>query len=170
MGLLNNAGGIEVFSQPGRGTTFKIYLPRVEEPLEEPREEAAREELPRGTETILVAEDGEEVRRLAGAILRKQGYHVWEASPGGETLRIMEQDKEPIHLLLTDVVMPEINGPELARRLGPVYPEMKVLYMSGYGDHGIFQNGVLDRGIFFLQKPFSVEGLVGRVREVLDRK
>ena len=106
---------------------------------------------------------------MAVAILRKQGYRILEASNGGDALLICEQDKEQVHLLLTDVVMPGLNGPELARRLMYFYPEMKVLYMSGYTDNAIFRQGVLDHTMFFLQKPFSVEGLAGKVREVLDR-
>jgi signal transduction histidine kinase len=164
-----SGGGIEVQSKPGQGTAFKLYLPRADGPLEGPKKEAVREGLPRGTETVLVAEDDDGVRRLAADILRKQGYRVIEASSGGEALGILGPNRESIHLLLTDVVMPEVSGPELARRLAYFYPEMKVLYMSGYGDHGIFQNGLLDRGKFFLQKPFSVESLTAKVRQVLDR-
>jgi two-component system cell cycle sensor histidine kinase/response regulator CckA len=103
------------------------------------------------------------------AILRKQGYGILEASHGGDAFLVCEQAKEPVHLLLMDVVMPGLNGPELARRLGYFHPEMKVLYMSGYTDNAILQQGVLDHEMSFLQKPFSVERLVGKVREVLDR-
>jgi two-component system, cell cycle sensor histidine kinase and response regulator CckA len=121
-----------------------------------------------GNETLLVVEDEDEVRKLAASILGKQGYRVLEASHGGDALLMCEQAKEPIHLLLTDVVMPGINGPDFARRLKFFYPEIKVIYMSGYTDNMIFQDGVLDRGMAFLQKPFTVEGLAGKVREVLD--
>jgi signal transduction histidine kinase len=170
-GVVKQSGGyIWVYSERGQGTTFKIYLPRVDEPLEEEvRKKVVKEELPGGKETILVVEDEEEVRKLAVAILRKQGYRILEASNGGDAFLICEQGKEPVRLLLTDVVMPGLNGPELARRLRYFYPEMKVLFMSGYTDNGVLQQGVLDHGMFFLQKPFSVDGLTGKVRSVLDR-
>ena len=169
-GVVKQSGGyIWVYSEPGRGSTFKIYLPQVDEPLEEEiRKKIVKGGLPGGKETILVAEDEEEVRKLAVDILRKQGYRILEAPHGGDAFLICEQGKEPVDLLLTDVVMPGLNGPDLARRLKYFYPEMKVLFMSGYTDNTIFQQGVLDHGMFFLQKPFSVEGLVGKVREVLD--
>ena len=162
-------GYIWVYSERGQGTTFKIYLPRVNEPLgERTAEKVVHGLLPGGSETILVVEDEEEVRKLAVAILRKQGYRILEASNGGDAFLICEQGKELIDLLLTDIVMPGLNGPELARRLGYFYPEMKVLYMSGYTDSGILQQDMLDRGMFFLQKPFSVEHLTGKVRAALD--
>ena len=170
-GVVKQSGGyIWVYSEPGQGTTFKIYLPQVDEPLEEEiRKQVVKGTLPGGTETILVVEDEEEVRKLAVAILRKQGYRILEASNGGDAFLTCEQGKEPVHLLLTDVVMPGLNGPELARRLKYFHPEMKALFMSGYTDNTIFQQDILDHGMFFLQKPFSVEGLVGKVREALDR-
>jgi PAS domain S-box-containing protein len=169
-GVVKQSGGyIWVYSEPGQGTTFKIYLPQVDEPLEEEvRKRVVKDRLPGGRETILVVEDEEEVRKLAVGILQKQGYRILEASNGGDAFLICEQAKEPVHLLMTDVVMPGLNGPELARRLGSFHPEMKVLFMSGYTDNAIFQQGVLDHGMFFLQKPFSVEGLARKVREVLD--
>ncbi len=168
--MKQSGGYIWAYSEPGRGSIFKIYLPEVDEPLEqEIRKKDVKGGLPGGKETILVAEDEEEVRKLAVDILRKQGYRILEAPHGGDAFLICEQGKEPVHLLLTDVVMPGLNGPELARRLRYFHPEMKVLFMSGYTDNTIFQQGVLDHGMFFLQKPFTVEGLVGKVREVLDR-
>jgi PAS domain S-box-containing protein len=162
-------GSIWVYSEPGKGTTFKIYLPRVDEPLEEAKKKVLKGECAGGSETILVVEDEEEVRKLAVQILSKHGYKVLEASHGGDALLICEQWKKEIHLLLTDVVMPKINGPDLARRLKFFHPGMKVLFMSGYTDAAILQNGVLDRKMPFLQKPFSMEGLAGMVREVLDQ-
>ena len=168
-GAVKQSGGeIWIYSEPGLGTTVKIYLPEVEEPLEAAKRKPAGEKMPRGQETILVVEDEDEVRKLAVGILFRQGYRVLEASHGGDALLMMEQNREPIQLLLTDVVMPGINGPDFARRMKFVYPDLKVLYMSGYADNIIFQHGILDQAMAFLQKPFSIERLTGKVREVLD--
>jgi two-component system cell cycle sensor histidine kinase/response regulator CckA len=158
-----------VYSEPGKGTTFKIYLPRVDEPVEEPEKKTAQGKMLRGHETILVVEDEDEVRKLAVGILRKFGYRVLEASHGGDAFLICEQCKEPIHLLISDVVMPGMSGPDFARRLKFFYPEIKVLFISGYTDNALSQNGLLEEAVHFLQKPFSVEKLTGKVREVLDR-
>ncbi|MBP1714162.1 MAG: multi-sensor hybrid histidine kinase [Deltaproteobacteria bacterium] len=168
-GAVKQSGGeIWVYSEPGLGTTVKIYLPLVDEPLEAGKRKTAGERMPTGQETILVVEDEDEVRKLAVSILSRQGYKVLEASHGGDALLMMENNREPIQLLLTDVVMPGINGPDFARRMKFVYPELKVLYMSGYADNVIFQHGILDQAMAFLQKPFTVERLAGKVREVLD--
>jgi PAS domain S-box-containing protein len=170
-GIVKQSGGnIWVYSEPGIGTTFKIYLPRVDEPLEEVmKERVAEEELPRGGETILVVEDDEDVRKLAVRILRMQGYRVLETFQGSDALLHCEQDADPIHLMVTDVVMPGMNGPELAKRLKPIRPEMKVLYISGYTDNTIAHHGVLKAGVNYIQKPFTVDGLTKKVREVLDK-
>ncbi len=162
-------GNIWVYSEPGQGTTFKIYLPRVDEPLEEVGEKIVMEESPRGSETILVVEDDEDVRKLTVGILRRQGYTVLEASQGEEALLICEQHKEPIRLILVDVVMPGMSGHALAERLAPLRPEMKLLYMSGYTDNAIVHHGVLKKGTDYIQKPFTVDGLVRKAREVLDK-
>jgi len=162
-------GNIWVYSEPGKGTTFKIYLPRVEEAFEEIDEKVVNEELLHGSETILVVEDEEEVRQLAADILGKQGYKVLQAHDEGDALSICEQNRGPIPLMLTDVVMPKINGRALYERLAPLHPEMKVLYMSGYTGNAIVHHGVLEPGINYIQKPFSMEGLVREVRQVLDK-
>jgi signal transduction histidine kinase len=170
-GIVKQSGGnIWVYSEPGKGTTFKSYLPRVDEPLGEVvREKAAEDGLPRGTETILIVEDDEDVREVAVRILKMQGYRVLETSHGSDALRQCEQEAGPIHLMVTDVVMPGMNGPELAKRLNPLRPEMKVLYISGYTDNAIVHHGVLEKGVNYIQKPFTVEALARKVREVLDR-
>jgi CheY-like chemotaxis protein len=163
-------GNIWIYSEPGHGTTFKIYLPQVEELLEEVKEKVVGEELPCGSETVLVVEDEEEVRKVAVRILRGQGYKVLEASNGADTLMICKEQKEPIHLILTDVVMPQMSGRQLVEQLRQVYQNLKVLYMSGYTDNTIVHHGVLEEGINYIQKPFTVGALAGKVREVLDNK
>jgi two-component system, cell cycle sensor histidine kinase and response regulator CckA len=168
-GVVKQTGGeIWIYSEPALGTTVKIYLPAVDAPVEGEKKKPAAERTACGSETILVVEDEDEVRKLAAGILSRQGYKVLEASHGGDALLMMEKRPEPIELLLTDVVMPGISGPDFARRLKILRPELKVLYMSGYADNGIFQQGILERGMAFLQKPFTVENLARKVREVLD--
>ncbi len=129
-----------------------------------------KEKLPSGSETILVVEDEEKVRKLAVRILQKQGYKVLEASHGNNALVLCKQHKRAIHLILTDVVMPGISGPDLTKRLAPLHPEMKVLYTSGYTDNAIVHHGILEEGINFIQKPFTVDELLRKVREVLDKQ
>jgi PAS domain S-box-containing protein len=162
-------GDIWVYSVQGKGTTFKIYLPRVNEPLEEIRKEVLKEELPRGNETILIVEDEEEVRKLAGKILERQGYRILEASQGDDALRISERHGGPIDLILVDVIMPGMSCSELAKHLKSPHPKMKVVYMSGYTDNAIVRHGVLEKGVNYIQKPFTMEGLARKVREVLDK-
>ena len=169
-GVAKQTGGdISVYSELGSGTTFKIYFPQVDEPLEETGKKVTRGKMQGGHETILVVEDEEEVRTLAAGILKRHGYNVLEASHGGDAILLCEQYKEPIHLLLSDVIMPEMSGPDFAHRLKYIFPEIKVLFMSGYTDNALFKNGLLDGGVFFLQKPFSVGKLTEKVREVLDK-
>lgn len=127
-------------------------------------------EMPRGNETILIVEDEEAVRNLASQILKRQGYRVLVASSGEEALELFSVSKEPIHLILTDVVMPRMNGRELADHLISFHPEMKILYMSGYTDDAILHHGVLEEGVNYIQKPFTMEGLTKKVREVLDQE
>jgi DNA-binding NtrC family response regulator len=141
----------------------------VDEPLEEIKERVVKEELPHGSETILVVEDEEEVRKLAVRILQRQGYTVLDAPDGDGALVICGERKDPIHLILTDVVMPGMSGRQLADRLGSFHPEMKVLYMSGYTDNAITHHGVLEKGMNYIQKPFTVDSLIRKVREVLDK-
>jgi PAS domain S-box-containing protein len=171
-GIVKQSGGnIWLDSTLGKGTTFKIYLPRVEESAEAAQEGAEKgeaEDLPRGRETVLVVEDDEGVRQLSARILNRQGYRVWEAVNGAEALRIIEQQKEPIDLMLTDVVMPQMGGKELAEKVQPLRPQMKVLFISGYMDDAVVHREILDSASHFLQKPFSPAALARKVREVLD--
>ncbi len=167
--VMQSGGNIWVYSEPGLGTTFKIYLPRVDESLEEMREKVTREEPPCGGETILVVEDEQDVRRLTVRVLERRGYRVLETSCGDDALVLSKERKEPIHMILTDVVMPGMSGRQLADQLLPLHPKMKVLYMSGYTDNAIFHHGVLEEGINYIQKPFTIDGLARKVREVLEK-
>jgi PAS domain S-box-containing protein len=170
-GMVNQSGGvIGVESEVGQGTTFKIYFPRVVGRAEGMEAGPVKQEIPQGSETILVVEDDEGVRDLAIQILKKQGYRVFEASCGEEALDLYGVIQEPIHLVLTDVVMPQMSGRELADHLVSVHPEMKLLYMSGYTDDAIVQHGILEEGVNYIQKPFTMEGLAKKVREVLDKE
>jgi len=167
-GIVKQSGGsIWVYSELGRGTTFKVYLPRVDEVAEvEPRKEI--KEAIRGSETILLAEDEEMVRQLAHEVLVAYGYKVLDAANGGAALLICERYEGTIDLLLTDVVMPEMSGPQLAERLRQIRPDMKVLFMSGYTDNAIVHQGVLDQNENFIQKPFPPVALAEKVFNVLS--
>jgi two-component system cell cycle sensor histidine kinase/response regulator CckA len=224
-GVVEQSGGsIAVDTELGRGTTFRIYLPKVEAPAQ-PRESpvapatrfptarpaapaptvagapsaavasptpprvpqapaaqvsgvpaaptpgfplAAPEATPSRAETILLVEDALRVRAVVREILEMSGYHVLEARHGAEALEISERHQGPIHIMVTDVVMPQMSGRELAQRLAPVRPDMKVLYMSGYTDDAIVRHGVLGAGMAFLSKPFTPDALAAKVREVLE--
>jgi DNA-binding NtrC family response regulator len=141
----------------------------MDEPMEETRKKVASREPLRGGETILVVEDEENVRRLAVRILERQGYTVLEASCVNDALALCKERKEPIHMILTDVVMPEMSGPQLAEQLLSLHPQIKVLYMSGYTDNAIVHHGVLKDGVNYIQKPFTIDGLARKMREVLDK-
>src|SRR5271157_649089 len=162
-------GHIWVYSEPGKGTTFKVYLPRIDQAIEGiAPTNVPVDEPSRGSETILLVEDEEAVRSLARGLLESRGYQVLETKGANEALEIGERHKEHIHLLLTDVVMPQMNGMELAEHLAPLHPETKVLYMSGYADHAVVRHGLLDPSTAFLQKPFTADVLAHKLREVLD--
>jgi PAS domain S-box-containing protein len=168
-GIVKQSGGhIEVYSEVGAGTTFKIYLPRLTELPEEPAEIQVMTAAPGGRETIFLVEDEDTVRRLTRHLLEDSGYTVLEARNGREALELWERDRTPIHLLLTDVVMPEVGGRQLAEWLLPMNPQMRVLYVSGYTDDAIVRHGVLEAETNFMQKPYSPLALARKVREVLD--
>jgi two-component system cell cycle sensor histidine kinase/response regulator CckA len=168
-GIVKQSGGfIWVYSEPGQGTTFKIYLPRAEAEAEAlPKERVPTEELT-GSETILIVEDDDSVRNLARRVFQRYGYTVLEAKGGEDALRVSTQHAGPIHLVLTDVVMPGMSGRELAEKLQTDWPEMKVLYMSGYMDNAIARHGILEPGTKFIHKPFTPESLARKLREVLE--
>jgi len=163
-------GNIWLYSEPGQGTTFKIYLPRVEKSVEKIVKTKEPVKSLTGTETVLVVEDDGMVRKLAHKVLKDYGYKVLVAENGKEGLKICEENKGPIHLMLTDVVMPEMGGRKLADHLKDLRPEIKVLYMSGYTDNTIVHHGILDKGMNFIQKPFTPETLAAKVRGMLEEK
>jgi PAS domain S-box-containing protein len=168
-GVVKQSGGfIWVYSELGRGTTFKVYLPGVFDVAVTPDPDKSRKKIARGSETVLVVEDAQPLRELARELLEGSGYTVLEAANGIDAVQLVEQHQGPIHLLLTDVIMPGMDGRRLAESLAPRRPEMKVLYMSGYPDEAIVRHGILEPGIALLQKPFTAEALTRSVRKVLD--
>jgi len=168
-GIVKQCGGtISVYSELGHGTTFMIFFPEMTGIEEAVQPEVAPARVPGGIETVLVVEDDEMVRRLSCLVLKEKGYNVLEARHGGEALLTCERHLGPIHLMVTDVIMPQMGGRELAQRLAPLHPEMKVLYLSGYASNAIVHQGTLLPGVAFLQKPFAPGALTRKVREVLD--
>jgi CheY-like chemotaxis protein len=179
-GTVQQSGGqISVESEPGHGSTFQIYLPRVATPVVMPPDlrPPAQAPAPAATgdatlaqghgETILLVEDAQRVRAVVREILEMSGYTVLEARHGAEALEVSNRHAGTIHLLVTDVVMPQMSGRELSQRLATLRPDLKVLYMSGYTDDAIVRHGVLASGIAFLSKPFTPDALALKVREVL---
>ena len=167
-GIVKQSGGyVWVYSEPGQGTTFKIYLPRVEERVETVEPVRLPVEMLRGTETILLVEDDAGVRALARGVLKSGGYTLLEASNGAEALRVAGQHNDTIHLLVSDVVMPGMSGRQLEECLSAIHPNVKTLYMSGYADNAIVHHGILEPGLAFLQKPFTPDALLRKVREAL---
>lgn len=163
-----NGGHIWVYSEPGAGTTFKIYLPRTTDKSSSPTHVVAEREMPSGNETILLVEDDTEVRDLVQEVLRARGYTLLEAEGGQEALQLATEHRGPIHLLLTDVIMPGMSGKLLAEKITQLRSDLKILFMSGYTDNAIAHHGVLDPGVSLLQKPFGPTALAQKVRQVLD--
>ena len=168
-GIIKQHGGsLWVYSETEKGTTFKIYLPIYKGPIVSEKRVFAEPANPKGWETILLAEDNEQVRQLAVDILKQQGYEVLAANSGDAALAALGSHEGPLHMLLTDVIMPGMNGRELYDQISARFPQVKVLYMSGYTDNLIADRGILDEGVHFIQKPFSVQALAAKVRTVLD--
>ncbi|MGB4785182.1 MAG: ATP-binding protein, partial [Candidatus Acidiferrum sp.] len=168
-GIIKQSGGfIWVYSEPGQGTSFKVYLPRIDKPTTPPPSINTPAELRKGTETILLVENAEPLRTLAKEFLKGGGYAVLEAENGKEALQIAISFGGTIHLLLTDVIMPGMGGKQLALHLSGLRPATRVLYMSGYPNDGIVHSGILATGVVLLEKPFTREILLRRVRQVLD--
>ena len=167
-GIVKESGGsISVYSGPGEGTTFTIYLPRVSESTDDSREEKPAPGNLQGTETILIVEDQQQVLTLARRTLTECGYHVLEAASPAEAVAHCERYPGPIHLMLTDVVMPGMNGPDLAVRVQPLRPSMQVIFMSGYSEGAVRHHRNLELAGRYISKPFSPDALALKVREAL---
>jgi signal transduction histidine kinase/DNA-binding response OmpR family regulator len=169
-GIVQQSGGhIGLYSEPGHGTSFKVYLPKTEAEASSRRSRQDTRGLPTGSETVLLVEDDDSVRALSRGVLEMSGYTVLEANGAAAALRICEQHTGSIQIVVTDVVMPETGGRILVERLGAMRPALKALYVSGYTDDTVIRHGVLEEGTAFLQKPFTPAGLANKVREVLDQ-
>jgi two-component system, cell cycle sensor histidine kinase and response regulator CckA len=164
-----NNGFINVYSEPGQGTTFKIYLPRYKEKAEAVAQTTLIQPAARGLETILLVEDEAAILAMTRTMLERLGYTVLPANSPGEAIQLAESHTGQINLLLTDVVMPEMNGRDLARHLLSLYPDIKPLFMSGYTANVIAHHGVLDEGVQFIEKPFAKKDLAAKIREVLNQ-
>jgi CheY-like chemotaxis protein len=162
-----NKGFIYAYSEPGQGTTFKLYFPRAEEEAKEAKQPAALRSL-RGKETVLLVEDEEQILNIGRLILEEHGYTVLTACTPAAAITLTLEHRQPIHLLITDVVMPGMNGQELKQQLIQSYPDLKCLFVSGYTANAIAHSGVLDDDVHFLQKPFTIRTLAEKVREVLE--
>jgi CheY-like chemotaxis protein len=163
-----NGGAIDVRSQPGTGTTITIYLPRAEATVTQPETEAATGSSGRGHETILLVEDEPTLLKLTTLVLERQGYEVLGASAPGDAIRLASEHAGQIQLLMTDVVMPEMNGQTLAKQVLSSHPHSKCLFMSGYTADVVACHGVVNEAVNFLQKPFSIEAVLAKVRATLD--
>jgi CheY-like chemotaxis protein len=161
-------GYIWAYSEPGKGTTFKIYFPLLDATVQTfPQDDQAPPDT--GEETILVVEDDPSIRNMTEKILSRKGYHVLTAAGGTECLEFLERLDRPVDVLLTDVIMPDMNGKELFSKVEKKFPGLKVIYMSGYTDDIIAHHGVLSGDVHFLQKPFSIQDVASKIRSVLDR-
>jgi len=169
-GIVEQSGGhIGVYSEPGIGTTFNLYLPPVEASADSAlAKESSGLARPRGTETILLVEDEDSVRRITSRILRRHGYTVLEAPSGAAALGVLEREHGNVTLLITDVVMPHMDGRELAETVQARYPAIKIIYTSGYTEDAVVRHGILHAEIAFLQKPHTSAMLIGKIREVID--
>ncbi len=158
-----------MYSEPGKGAAFKVYLPRVIKEVEQPAQKAEPRRVGRGSETILLVEDEKGVRDLAREYLTEAGYIVLEAENAEQALRVARESTAKIDLLFTDVVMAGISGRQLAEQMQQLRPGLRVLYMSGYTDEAIVHHGILGRGMALLQKPFTLNSLALKIRETLDQ-
>jgi CheY-like chemotaxis protein len=169
-GIVQQSGGhVWIYSEPGRGTTFKVYLPvtgRTPKRALTAEDEGAA--TVGGSETVLVVDDQEQVRTLVRSVLKRHGYHVLEVNNAAHALALSDRHVSKIDLLLTDVVMPQMSGKQLADRLVDSRGEMKILYMSGYTDNSVIRHGLLESDVAFLQKPLTPASLLSKVRKVLD--